>query len=55
MNLLKVIVFSEVSGKAFILAGIVAETIFRAPVYMELITIGALLIAIGSEVRVLMK
>ena len=42
---------SEVSGKAFIFAGIVAEIIFKAPFYLIVINIGCLFIAVGAELR----
>lgn len=42
---------SEVMGKCLIFCGIIAEIIFRAPVYLIIVTIGSLLISVGAELR----
>lgn len=42
---------SEVAGKCFIFCGIIAEFIFRAPVYLIIVTTGSLLIFVGVELR----
>lgn len=43
--------FSEIAGKVFILIGVGGEIIYKANFYLIFITIGSLLIAIGSELR----
>lgn len=51
MNKLLSLIVAEVTGKFFILGGIICEIIYKADIYLILVTVGSLIIATVSELK----